>query len=1061
MSARRRWFPCAITILIAIPLTGVLGLGCAQGERPQHGSVVVRTCEPGGTADIAGLQPGDVVLEWRQGSANGDLESPFQLAVVEQELAPHGPVELTVARDSEIQRIDIPIGRWQMRADPALSSALLAEHRRAEDLVAAEETDAAVAVWTAMADESVAGGRLVEAAWLHMQVGIAMAMSARADETRTVLTTGAGLIVESDVLAAYWERTGDELLKAGQTALAAEAFERASAILEAEAPVSLALARVLLQLCTCDPRNCDDQARRALYLYRAAADDSIEVATALNSSAIVAFYDSDLDAAEAAYKAALDITSEVAPGSPTELKLLGNLGLVAKRRGDFAGARSYYRRMQNAAAELGVDSFSYAHASNYLGLLAMHTGRYDQARLHFEQALEGFRASRPDGIEVAGVLNNLGTVALQGHDLPTAWSFHLEALRLRRLLDAGSAEVASSLHNVGVIARHRGDLAVSRDHLEQALEYKRRQHPGSRWIASTYTELGEVALAEDRLDAAAEHFQLALEIRRRVAPRHPDVADSLVQVGVVERRRDRPKAAEARWREALDIIEEQRRGLGSIDDQRALFGARYRSCYLHLAGLLIDEGREIEAWRLLEEARSDVLRKIVAHRDSPPAGVQPDLWFAKNQTETRVARIESRLARVDSDEGHQELLRYRELLISAEAELAAINREIRDTAPVYAQLEDPAVLSVDRLRRALAPGTVVLAYAVGPVRTLAMVTGAAVDNGPEIRVFEIAATGRDLRGRVDRFNALIARGRTEAEIEPAMISQARKIFDLLATPAWDAIATAERVLIVPDGPLHDLPFSVLLPPGDEDRFLGLVKPLYFNPSASLAVELRDATTDRLAGPRTVVAFGDPLYLPGAALNADFELAPLPGSRAEIEAIRRLFGDRASIFLGEAASESNFVAHSRGAGLLHCAVHTRIDPFVPMDSALYFSPPAGAQAAPGEGVLSGWEIAENLKIDADVVVLSGCSSARGRTVPGEGVIGLARAFHIAGARTLVASQWEVSDHATAVLMTAFYEELAEGRSTVDALLSAQRVVAANPMLSHPYYWAAFQIRGDWR
>jgi CHAT domain-containing protein len=82
------------------------------------------------------------------------------------------------------------------------------------------------------------------------------------------------------------------------------------------------------------------------------------------------------------------------------------------------------------------------------------------------------------------------------------------------------------------------------------------------------------------------------------------------------------------------------------------------------------------------------------------------------------------------------------------------------------------------------------------------------------------------------------------------------------------------------------------------------------------------------------------------------------------------------------------------------------------------------------------------------------------VSGEGIIGLARAFQVAGARTLIASQWEIPDRATALLMAHFYERLAEGQSSVDALFQAQRTLAADPRYSHPYNWASFQIKGDW-
>jgi CHAT domain-containing protein len=114
------------------------------------------------------------------------------------------------------------------------------------------------------------------------------------------------------------------------------------------------------------------------------------------------------------------------------------------------------------------------------------------------------------------------------------------------------------------------------------------------------------------------------------------------------------------------------------------------------------------------------------------------------------------------------------------------------------------------------------------------------------------------------------------------------------------------------------------------------------------------------------------------------------------------------------------------------------------------------------VLTAWEVVDTLDTRADVVVLSACSTARGRAVPGEGVIGLARAFQIAGARTLVVSQWAIPDRSTAKLMERFYVSLQRGESTAEALRVAQLQVSdSDPGLAHPFHWASFQVRGDWR
>jgi CHAT domain-containing protein len=106
---------------------------------------------------------------------------------------------------------------------------------------------------------------------------------------------------------------------------------------------------------------------------------------------------------------------------------------------------------------------------------------------------------------------------------------------------------------------------------------------------------------------------------------------------------------------------------------------------------------------------------------------------------------------------------------------------------------------------------------------------------------------------------------------------------------------------------------------------------------------------------------------------------------------------------------------------------------------------------------------NLRLSADLVVLSACQTALGRSVRGEGLLGLARAFMYAGAPRVVASLWRVDDSATAELMRRFYggmlgpERLTPG----EALRRAQLSVSATKRWADPYYWAGFVLQGDWR
>ncbi len=146
-------------------------------------------------------------------------------------------------------------------------------------------------------------------------------------------------------------------------------------------------------------------------------------------------------------------------------------------------------------------------------------------------------------------------------------------------------------------------------------------------------------------------------------------------------------------------------------------------------------------------------------------------------------------------------------------------------------------------------------------------------------------------------------------------------------------------------------------------------------------------------------------------------------------------------------------------IVHFATHSRIDTRLPALSGVLLSE-VGADGAPRQGLLSLEDI-YNLRLGADLVVLSGCETALGREVRGEGLVGLTRGFFQAGATRVVASLWPVQDRATAELMSHFYRAmLRDGQSPAAALREAQLALAHDRRWADPYYWAGFILLGDW-
>ncbi|HET8647555.1 MAG TPA: CHAT domain-containing protein, partial [Vicinamibacteria bacterium] len=280
----------------------------------------------------------------------------------------------------------------------------------------------------------------------------------------------------------------------------------------------------------------------------------------------------------------------------------------------------------------------------------------------------------------------------------------------------------------------------------------------------------------------------------------------------------------------------------------------------------------------------------------------------------------------------------------------------------------------------------------------------------------------------------------------------------------------QRLLVVPDGVLHLLPWAALRSGG---AYLVESRPVQVTSSATLYAQLtrRETPAERA----TVVGFGDPDYARRGAPAAGgaraagngsaaaralgrLRLQPLPATRGELEALRAVAPQGAQIWLGPEATEERAKAVDRRARIVHFAAHGFMDEALPLESGLALSIPAADADATENGILQAWEIFEGVRLDADLVTLSACQTALGKEVVGEGLLGLTWAFQYAGARRVLASLWEVSDASTAELMRGFYRHLSAGVPSDESLRRAQAGLLRRPATSAPYHWAAFTLIG---
>jgi CHAT domain-containing protein len=497
----------------------------------------------------------------------------------------------------------------------------------------------------------------------------------------------------------------------------------------------------------------------------------------------------------------------------------------------------------------------------------------------------------------------------------------------------------------------------------------------------------------------------------------------------VARHRGDVQAAERHLRAAIAIYE-SKHGVGQSDEERSLFQSSFHGVYRALIELLLEQGRIEEGFEVLEASRARSLRAMLAARDLQfELDVPPEKERERRSVASEYERARQDLARAPDSQSAA----AREGLEALRERLVALEAEIDRWAPRLAALREPEAMTSRDVASRLGPGTLVVAYSVGSERTA--VFALAADGG---LVAHLLPVGEDaLRARIARWRRLAK----AAEAGPRFRAEARALHELLLEPLGDRLQRAKRIVVSADGPLHGLPFAALR---DARGYLVESTALVFAPSGTFYAQ--QGAEDGPKGWSAPAAFADP---------SSPSFARLPGSRREVASVAAVFPDIRS-YLGPDATKDNVRSLPRTGRFVHFAVHGVANFRAPLESALVLAGDTAGREA-DDGLLHAWEVFERVRVDADLVTLSACDSGAGAERPGEGLIGLTRAFLYAGARSVVASLWSVGDGPAAPFMRAFYQEWAGGQSKAEALRRAQ--MDAIRRGQRPLRWAAFQLHGQ--
>jgi len=695
---------------------------------------------------------------------------------------------------------------------------------------------------------------------------------------------------------------------------------------------------------------------------------------------------------------------------------------------------------------------------------------------YFEKAIAKARIAGDSSTQAAALIGLAG-IHYELREMDQALSCALRARTFvsRRVDDEARADL---LHLSGQIEREKGLPERARRDFAGALSIYRRigDIDGEIRVLCSLSNLDVAFMQSQAALASAEH---ALELADKQAKGARTNAEKL-------------KAREGRWRAWLSIARADR-ALGraelaikafensifhleglywsahiSTESSAIAFREENQAPYRELVDVLVEQRHIKEAYEFAERAKARAILGLSASRRERGSNKTPYSDATVDALSQSISRLRTQLLLSDSEQERSKVQREineKEFEL-AEAQLRIEMERSRDRMSWFQTAE------VEKLQQSINKSkSIIVEFLLGEKRSFAWVVSSSDVS------LAILPGKTEIEKSVTEYLALINTAPNNLYVERDFNKargRAATQFSTLLGQLSQRIEESGKLVIVPDGVLHYLPFEALIQNG---RYLLEDHEISYLPSASM-LGLWRTLPERAEAPDTMelLAFGDPTFAPDPKANSGsaaqnpavdvtrqlrasrgFHLAPLPRTRDEVEYIAGLFPEaQTRMYLGANSTEDALKRESLGRyRRLHFATHSLIDESSPSRSAVVLaidSDPAQ------DGLLEVSEISE-LDLDCDLVVLSACQTARGQLLSGEGVVGLTRAFLYAGARSVVVSLWSVSDISTGQLMKKFYRGLADNLGTAAALRAAKlQMLRSAAETRHPYYWSAFVTIG---
>jgi CHAT domain-containing protein len=755
--------------------------------------------------------------------------------------------------------------------------------------------------------------------------------------------------------------------------------------------------------------------------------------------------------------------------SPGVGKILMELALEVSNQGRSEEAAALFRRA-DPIIQRSANPAALARLNIYLSYDAANGGRYADALTYARAASGQWRAM------IEGNSANLDSL---GTDSRSVWR----------------AELAHSLDAQARMALRTGDVAEAETAAKEALEIiGNEKNLPPWWKPEVLVTLGRVYAATGRLNEAETSFRGALVFQQRLFGETSPTATTLLGLSGIYADEELYGDSLRAYDVAMKILAED-----ELARSRVVFDqvAPVLTAASAIADRAPDKRGEMEAkmFEALQLLSGGVVDQTIAQASLRLAAQNPAMEklvhdVQENDRKRDAARIE--LAHETSLPDEQRGSDKENALLAEINGYNALHDEALKTLeadfPAYAGLRHPKPVALSEAQARLRAGEAMVMFEIGRSKSfVVLVTKDHLTAKPiQTDQAQLETIVRSLR------KAFVAKNGHLGDFD---LAQSYALYKTLLGPVEGGLDGVDQLVLVQSGPLASLPAALLVtaPPGTDTDYrhaawLARRYATFEVPSIRAFASLRDRASMRVAAARPFFGIGNPPFTGGAddgkgksglsALGSACRdggpfpadqlraLAPLPDTATELRTVARALGaGDESLLLGAAATETNLRAQSlRDVRVLYFATHALLPGELSCQSepALALAPPATpATERSGDGLLDASEVA-GLTLNADLVVLSACNTGQTETqFGGAALAGLAESFFYAGARSLIASHWQVPSGATAQLMVGMFGRLTAdpGAGTARALRGAQLALADKPETSHPFFWAAFTLIGD--